>query len=177
MLQPYNSNNFYFFVMRGIPGCGKSSFTRDYMTKISNVIESDIIREKISGRTVENGREYISQLNNETVWKEIFNQLEKSLELHKSTTIDATNINVWQLKNYEKLANKYGAELIIIDFSDVSLSEAKIRNSLRLPEYKRVPDNVIERMYRNLLKQNSNMYSFRALHNHNEILYWLKEII
>lgn len=177
MLQPYNSNNFYFFVMRGVPGCGKSSFTKDYMSKISNVIESDKIREEINGRIIENGREFISQANSEIVWKKVFEQLENSLKLHQSTTIDATNINMWQLRNYEKLANKYEAELIIVDFSDITLSEAKIRNSLRLPEYKRVPDIVIERMHRNLLKQNTNMSSLKALHNHNEILYWLKDII
>ena len=177
MLQPYNSDQLYFFVIRGIPGCGKSTFTKQYMTKISNVIESDIIREQINGRIFEDGRECINQANGNAVWKEVFAQLEASLKSHKSTTIDATNINLWQLKNYEKLANKYNAELIVIDFSDIPLSEAKARNSLRMPEYKRVPDKVIERMYRDLTKQNTNMCSFKALHNHNEILYWLQDII
>ena len=52
MLKPYNSNELYFFVMRGVPGCGKSTFTAKYMTKVSNVIESDVIREKISGKII-----------------------------------------------------------------------------------------------------------------------------
>ena len=147
------------------------------MAKISNVIESDVIREQINGRIFEDGRECINQANGDAVWKEVFNQLDTSLKLRKSTTIDATNINIWQLKNYEKLANKHNAEMIIIDFSDISLSEAKARNSLRMPEYKRVPDKVIERMYRDLIKQNEHLYSFKALHNHNEILYWLQDAI
>ena len=84
---------------------------------------------------------------------------------------------MWQLKNYEKIAEKYNAELIIIDFSDISLEEAKARNSLRMPEYKRVPDKVIERMYRDLIRQNTNMSTFTALHNHNEILYWLQDVV
>ena len=177
MLKPYNSNKLYFFVMRGVPGCGKSTFTTQYMTKVSNVIESDVIREKISGKIIENGRECINQANGTIVWEEIHRQIEQSLASNKSTTIDATNINMWQLKNYEKIAEKYNAELIIIDFSDISLEEAKARNSLRMPEYKRVPDKVIERMYRDLIRQNTNMSTFTALHNHNEILYWLQDVV
>lgn len=177
MLQPYNPNNLYLFVIRGIPGCGKSTFVQKYLTKISNVIESDVVREKMNGRIFKNGRECINEANGDKVWKEIFKQLRDSLSQNQSTTIDATNINIWQLKEYKDLAKEYNAELIIIDFSDISLEEAKIRNSLRIPEYKRVPEKVIEKMYRNLLKQNTNMHSFRVLHNHNEILYWLKEII
>ena len=163
--------------MRGIPGCGKSSFVTQYMTKISNVIESDVIREKMSGRIIDNGREYINQANGATVWEEIHKQIEQSLANGISTTIDATNINMWQLKNYKNMAKKYDAKLIVVDFSDISLEEAKARNFLRLPEYKRVPDEVIERMYRDLIRQNANMSTFTALHNHNEILYWLQDVI
>ena len=46
-----------------------------------------------------------------------------------------------------------------------------------MPEYKRVPDKVIERMYRDLIRQNTNMSTFTALHNHNEILYWLQDVV
>ena len=67
MLKPYNSNELYFFVMRGVPGCGKSTFTAKYMTKVSNVIESDVIREKISGKIIENGRECINQTHRQLI--------------------------------------------------------------------------------------------------------------
>jgi len=177
MLLPYNSNKLYFFMTRGIPGCGKSTFVKEYMSKISKVVESDVIREAINGRCLENGREFINQNNGAAVWVIVDKEIEMTLQNNQSVTLDATNINFWQLDKYKKIAEKYKAEYIVIDFSNVSLEEALMRNSLRLPEYKRVPDKVIERMYRDIIKENDKLITFKALHNKNEVLDWLSNVI
>lgn len=177
MLLPYNSNKLYFFVTRGIPGCGKSNFTHDHMSKISIIVESDVIREKLNGISKQGNKEYINQENGAAVWDKVYNEIHNLLFHGYSVTLDATNISKWQLDKYKTIAEKYNAEYIVIDFSHISLKEAKIRNSLRKPEYKRVPDFVIERMYRDIIKQNCYLHTYKALHDKDEILSWLQNII
>lgn len=148
------ANTKYFFVTRGIPGSGKSSFVEKYLSDIATIISPDLIRLKLNGiiETKENGQQ-ISQENQDTVWKEVFVSLNESLEKNRLTVLDATSLNNKQLVRYLNLAEKYNAEFVIIDFSSISLDECKWRNSLRMPEYKRVPESVIDNMYIKLQKQ------------------------
>lgn len=143
----------YFFVTRGIPGSGKSSFVEKYLSDIATIVSPDNIRLKLNGivETKDHGLQ-ISQKNSDEVWKEVFSELTFSLSKNRLTVLDATSLNNIQLERYLKLAEEYDAKLVIIDFSSISLDECKWRNSLRQPEYKRVPEVVIDGMYIKLQK-------------------------
>ena len=65
------------------------------------------------------------------------------------TVVDATNIRGRDMTAYKKLANEYKYRIYVVDFTDITLEEAKKRNMQR-EEYKQVPENVIERMYAQL---------------------------
>ena len=56
--------------------CGKSTFTHKYMSKISEIIESDVIREKINGLISDEDGEHINQENGLDVWNEVDKKLE-----------------------------------------------------------------------------------------------------
>ena len=62
------------------------------------------------------------------------------------TVVDATNIRGRDITAYKKLANEYKYRVYVVDFTDITIEEAKKRN-LQREEYKQVPENVIERMY------------------------------
>ena len=143
----------YFFITRGIPGSGKSSFVEKYLSNIATIVSPDNIRIKLNGivETKDYGLQ-ISQKNSDDVWKEVFSELTSSLSKNRLTVLDATSLNNIQLERYLKLAEEYDAKLVIIDFSSISLDECKWRNSLRHPEYKRVPETVIDNMYIKLQK-------------------------
>lgn len=65
------------------------------------------------------------------------------------TVVDATNIRGRDITAYKKLANEYKYRVYVVDFTDITIEEAKKRN-LQREEYKQVPENVIERMYAQL---------------------------
>ena len=52
------------------------------------------------------------------------------------TVVDATNIRGRDMTAYKKLANEYKYRIYVVDFTDITLEEAKKRNMLR-EEYNR----------------------------------------
>lgn len=62
------------------------------------------------------------------------------------TVIDATNSKTAEMNKYKDLAKNYRYRIYCIDMTDVPIEEAKRRNAGR-EELKRVPDEVIDKMY------------------------------
>ena len=176
MLKPYNKDTKYLFITRGIPGSGKSSFVKSYLNPISTVIESDTVRKNLMGLVFdENKKDYgINQANGADVWKEIYKQVRENLEKN-SVTLDATNIHKWSLITAENIAKEMGAEAIIIDFSNVTLNDCLTRNNWREPSYKRVPEEVIIRMHKEICKANEKLYDIKNLYSYEIIKDWLKD--
>ena len=147
MLEPYDKNKKYLFVTRGIPGSGKSSFVKNYLKPISTIIESDVIRKDLMGLVFNKDKnEYgINQANGNEVWKEIYKQIKENLKT-SSVTLDATNIQKWSLNTIINIGNEVNADVIIVDFSNITLNDCLTRNAWREPSYKRVPEEVIIRM-------------------------------
>jgi predicted kinase len=75
--------------------------------------------------------------------------LEERMKRGCFTVVDATNIRGRDITAYKKLANEYKYRVYVVDFTDITIEEAKKRN-LQREEYKQVPENVIERMYAQL---------------------------
>lgn len=176
MLEPYNKNKKYLFVTRGIPGSGKSSFVKNYLKPISTVIESDVIRKDLMGLVFNKDKnEYgINQANGNEVWKEIYKQTKENLEKN-SVTLDATNIHKWSLTTAENIAKEIGAEVIIVDFSSVTLNDCLTRNNWREPSYKRVPEEVIIRMHKEIHKANETLYDIKNLYSYEVVKDWLND--
>lgn len=139
-----------FIVMRGAPGSGKSTFAKKHFPN-ECIVCPDELRILCYGIVQdENGKEQISQANPKIIWDMTFDLLKESLTKNSITVLDATSTREKDLNKYYKLAKQYGALLVIIDFSSVAPEECKKRNERRLPEYKRVSGEVIDRMYMQL---------------------------
>ena len=139
-------------LLRGVPGCGKSTFVKNNNLE-QYTISSDDIRLMCSGITLTlDGKEQINQAGWKFVWDTLFSILEERMENGLFTVVDATNIKAADIKKYKKLCERYRYRLFCVDFSDIPLDICKQQN-LQRPEYKQVPDEVIERMYSNLLSE------------------------
>lgn len=62
------------------------------------------------------------------------------------TVIDATNSKTSEMNRYKEMCNTYRYRIYCVDFTDIPIDEVKRRNASREP-LKRVPDEVIDKMY------------------------------
>lgn len=88
----------------------------------------------------------ISQANDNEVWRILFDILETRMKRGEFTVIDATNSKTSEMNRYRELAKAYRYRMYCIDFTDLPIEECKRRNNER-PEYKRVPEEVIDKQY------------------------------
>lgn len=132
-------------LLRGAAGCGKSTWIKENDLEAFTLCP-DQVRLMIQTpiQTLE-GNFQISQKNDSTVWKIIFDLLEKRMERGELTIIDATHSRVDLISRYKKLCDEYRYRLFVVDFTKIPADEIKRRNSLR-PEYKRVPESAIDMM-------------------------------
>lgn len=134
-------------LFRGAAGCGKSTFIKEHDLE-QYALSADEIRLRIqSPILMPNGTLGISQKNDKYVWKILFNLLEKRMEKGEFTVIDATNSKTSEISRYKEFADKYRYRIYIVDMTDIPIDVVKERNANRLPEHKRVSDNVIDKMY------------------------------
>ena len=140
-------------ILRGSPGSGKSTWIKNM--KLENyTLSADNIRLLCESPILVPDKKHkvISQKNDGYVWQLLFELLEKRMQNGEFVVIDATHSRSSDFSRYNKLCERYRYRRFYIDFSDVPLEECKRRNSLR-EEYKRVPENVIEKMYSRLETQ------------------------
>lgn len=137
-------------LMRGAPGCGKSTFIAEHGLS-EYTIETDEIRLLIQSPIMTiDGEMQISQENNKQVWETLFNILESRMKNGDFTVIDATHTN--NLTKYKELIQRYKYRAFVVDFSDLPIEECKKRNKLRA-QYKQVSDSVIDKMYAQMKSQ------------------------
>ena len=135
------------FVLRGVAGCGKSTWIEENGLKPWTISSDDVrLLFDLPVHSLD-GKLEISQKQNAKVWKFIYEILEKRMSYGELIFIDATHTKPSSLSIYKKLCNKYKYKLTIIDFTDVPLEEIKKFNSIR-NSYKRVSEEVIDRMYK-----------------------------
>lgn len=136
-------------LMRGVPGSGKSTFIKEQGLE-PYTLSADALRLLYASPMLDNaGRWCISPHFDKQMWPFLLQTLEERMKRGCFTVVDATNIRGRDMTAYKKLANEYKYRIYVVDFTDITLEEAKKRNLLR-EEYKQVPENVIERMYAQL---------------------------
>lgn len=134
-------------LFRGSPGCGKSTFIREKNLE-QYTLSADDIRMKIASPALNiDGSLTISQKDNKAAWRMLFEFLEKRMKKGEFTVIDATNSKTSEISRYKEYAKKYRYRMYIVDMTDIPIEVAKERNANRMPEYKRVPDEAIDKMY------------------------------
>lgn len=142
----------YLFLLRGLPGSGKSTFVQQKNLE-AYTISPDQIRLLFESPVLDtSGNFKISQKNDKAVWQEVFKFLEGKMSKGELVVIDATHTSNQSFKNYKKLIQKYRYRVFAVDFSEISLKESQIRNKNR-SEYKIVPEKVLKTMHENLINQ------------------------
>lgn len=133
-------------LMRGAPGVGKSTFIeKNGLTQYA--LSADNIRMMYQSPVLQkDGTFNISQQNEREVWDTLFKVLEARMLRGEFVVIDATNSKTKEMNRYKDLASTYRYRIYCIDFTKVPIEECKRRNLLR-PEYKQVPEEVIDKMY------------------------------
>ena len=133
-------------LFRGSAGCGKSTFIEEHGLKPYTLCADDIRLMYASPTLHVDGTKGISQDNDKLVWNALFRILETRMQNGEFTVIDATNSKTAEMKRYKDLANNYRYRIYLIDMTDIPIEEVKRRNANR-DTLKRVPDEVIDKMY------------------------------
>lgn len=133
-------------LLRGSAGCGKSTWIKQNGLK-PYALSADDIRLLCQSPVLQpDGTVGISQSNDKTVWKTLFNLLEIRMQKGEFTVIDATNSKTSEMNRYKKMCETYRYRMYCVDFTDIPIDEVKRRNASR-EELKRVPDAAIDKMY------------------------------
>ena len=165
-----------FVIMRGLPGCGKSTFIKENHLE-NYTVSSDSIRLLVASTNMGiDGSIGISQREDKWVWEKIYEILEIRFSHGLFTVFDATNIKTADLNRLYQLAIPYGYDVFCVDMSDIPVSVAKERNRMRETE-KQVPDFVIEKMYNKLISSQIPR-GIKVLHKDNtkELFYEMKNL-
>ena len=133
-------------LLRGSAGCGKSTWIERNGLKPYTLCADDIRLLCQSPVMQVDGTEGISQSNDDVVWKTLFNLLEVRMQKGEFTVIDATNSKTSEINRYKEMCDTYRYRIFCVDFTDIPIEEVKRRNANREP-FKRVPDEVIDKMY------------------------------
>ena len=134
------------FILRGAPASGKSTWIKENNLEPYTLSTDQIRLLYQSPVTDEHGNRVISQQNDGAVWKLLYELLEKRMEKGEFIIIDATHYKSSLISSYKSLTDKYRYRVNVVDFSDIDEEECLRRNAER-DAYKRVPEDVIKKMY------------------------------
>lgn len=133
-------------LMRGAPGCGKSTWIKNQGLE-AYTLSPDNIRMLIQSPIYNvEGKKIISQNNEQKVWEILFELLEERMKNGELTIIDATNSKTSEMNRYKDLADEYRYRIFIKDMTAIPLDTCKIQNLSR-PEHKHVPEEAIDKIY------------------------------
>ena len=137
-------------VLRGAPGSGKSTWVEKWGLR-PYALCADTIREFFESPVMddEHGIMQISQKNDKEVWKLMFDLLEQRMVRGELCVVDATHSRPKDFSKYKELVKKYRYRCYCVTFDNVPIEKCKEQNRMR-PEWKWVPEDVIDVMYARL---------------------------
>jgi predicted kinase len=153
-------------VLRGAPGCGKSTFIEKWNLK-QYTLCGDSIRELFESPVMDNehGKHTLSQNHDTEVWGLLLNLLEQRMSRGELCVVDATHSRPQDFQKYKKFIEKYRYRAYCVSFADVPIDVCKKQNLMR-PEYKHVPEEVIDKMYARM--QSFDVQGYFKVVNHND---------
>lgn len=133
-------------ILRGSMGCGKSTWLKENDLEKFTLC-ADTMRLHLAAPAMGiQGHDIISQKDNRQAWEMLFFFLEERMKRGEFTIIDAVHSKSSEFSRYKQLADQYRYRLYCVDFTDIPIEVAKERNVQR-PEYKRVPESEIDKVY------------------------------
>ena len=135
-------------VLRGAPGCGKSTWVRENGLAPYTLCPDDI-RVLCSSRELKADGSFAIARNHQTeqeTWKVIFELLEYRMSRGELTVLDATGSKTKDIQQYKDLADMYRYRTYVVDFTDVPLEQCLAQNKMR-PQDKWVPEEGIRNIY------------------------------
>lgn len=139
-------------LMRGLPGCGKSTFIRQRGLE-SYTISPDTLRMAHGSPVYQaNGGLRVPAEYDRIVWQLALELLEKRMFRGELVVFDATHTHPRSFQNYQALARKHRYQVSVVDFSNVSFEVCMERNIQRggLEPQRVVPPLEMERMRDNM---------------------------
>lgn len=133
-------------LLRGAPGCGKSTFINNY--RLNNyTLSTDALRLIMCNPEYDvDGNIGIGQSNNKKMFEMMNNILEQRMIRGDLTIIDATNSTRKEILKYKNMCAVYHYRLRIIDFTSVPIERCIRRNENR-EALRIVPEFVIHKFY------------------------------
>lgn len=139
------------YILRGASGSGKSTWIQKNGYE-PLAISLDAIRLAEAGLEFDvEGHPSISQRENDAVWKRAKELVEARMKQGLTTILVSTMIDLRNASRFRNLANDYRYRVYIVGFTKIGAELCKGRNYQR-PDYKQVPEYVIERMCSRLKK-------------------------
>lgn len=111
-----NTNDFCVYILCGFPGCGKSTYYKEFLAD-NPIISRDIIRGElgINGATTTNDKKVVGTREEEDKVSEIFNKkMIEYCENKESFVLDNTNLKYQYRKDYLLKIMKYNPKVKII---------------------------------------------------------------
>lgn len=139
-------------LFRGAPGCGKSTYIDTHGLRPFALSADEIRLQCQSAQQNIYGATEISQNNEKNVWQMLYKLLEIRMSHGEFTVIDATNSKTEEINRYKEMCEQHRYRMFIIDFTGLPIEECKRRNASR-DVYKRVPEEVIDKMYSRFANQ------------------------
>lgn len=132
-------------MLRGAPGSGKTRFAERAGLK-DYILSPDMFRLLLASPTLTPyGKMTISQDVNPQVWSLVQETMDKRMKRGELVVLDATLISSDDWKMPLKLADKWGYDVAMVDFTGLNPDMVRERNRDRPHPY-RVPDPAIDRM-------------------------------
>ena len=132
-------------LMRGAPGCGKSTFIKQQGWE-EYTLEPDRIRAQLWYEFTTNQNVDIRRTEG-LVWDTLTYMLEKRMQKGMFTVIDATHMKSDSFNLYKPLLKKYRYRAFCIDLSGEVTKEECLKRNTQRPAWKRVPEYVIEKAF------------------------------
>lgn len=137
------------FILRGLPGCGKSHKAREIQKEHGGrIAERDIFRKLIFGKYSGDGIDEKVITEAQTAF------VEEGLRLSENVIISDMNLRNAYVKAWVERAWKHNAEVEIVDMTNVPLVDCLYQNKMggRFNEGKVVPTDVIKSLHERFIK-------------------------
>lgn len=136
------------FIMRGLPGSGKSTWAKHRVIESGNAtafVSADSYHlETVDGKSVYNFKKENAKKAHDSCIREFLELLNS--DLLEEIIVDNTNTTVWEIAPYYRLAEAYGCEVEIVQFR--CSAETAFKRTIH-----NVPAETIARMALNLKEE------------------------